>query len=459
MTVTLVLSGELATELHAAAREELETAGVLLARIVHDGEGDFRLLGREIRWVPADGYMRREPDGLTIASHGYVDALGRAEATDTVPIWLHTHPGEGSRPVPSEHDDVVDEALRDVFRIRSGSDYYGTLIVSPAGRHLRFTGRLESDDQRSPIDRTWVTGSTWWLVHNSLHEAPEIDEQFDRNVRAFGGAVQQALADLTVAVVGTGGTGSAASEQLARLGVRNFILVDPDELSLSNVTRVYGSSPSDVGRPKVEVVADHLQRISPDANVRALRGSIVHRDIAVQLLGADVIFGCTDDNAGRLILSRIATYLLTPVIDCGVLITSDAGEIAGIDARVTVMTPGAACLVCRNRIDLRRAAAETMTAAEHERLAGEGYAPALVGTEPAVVAFTTHVAAAAVEELLERLIHYGRDPAPSELLLRIHERETSTNDAAPRDRHYCHRDQGKWGLGMTEPFLEQTWPE
>ena len=94
---------------------------------------------------------------------------------------------------------------------------------------------------------------------------------------------------------------------------------------------------------------------------------------------------------------------------------------------------------------------------EHRRLAEEGYAPGLPGIEPAVITFTTQVAAAAVSELLERLIHYGPEPAPTEILLRAHEREVSTNDQLPREGHYCHPDSGNLGLGVTEPYLEQTW--
>ena len=98
-----------------------------------------------------------------------------------------------------------------------------------------------------------------------------------------------------------------------------------------------------------------------------------------------------------------------------------------------------------------------MSPGEHQRRADEGYAPALEGVEPAVVTFTTQTAAAAVSELLERLIRYGPEPVPSEILLRAHEREISTNVQAPREGHYCHPDSGKLGLGITEPFLEQTW--
>ena len=235
-------------------------------------------------------------------------------------------------------------------------------------------------------------------------------------------------------------------------------MFDPDTLTISNLTRVYGSFPKDVGRPKVAVSAAHVERIAPDAEVITTQAPITVETAAKQLLDADVVFGCTDDNAGRLVLSRIATYLLTPVIDCGVLLSSGrGGRIDGIYGRVTLLVPGAACLVCRNRIDLQRAAAEMLPPDEHQRLGEEGYAPALAGVEPAVVTFTTQVAATAVSELLERLVHYGPEPAPTEILLRAHEREVSTNDQDPREAHYCHPNSGKLGLGVTEPFLEQTW--
>ena len=41
--------------------------------------------------------------------------------------------------------------------------------------------------------------------------------------------------------------------------------------------------------------------------------------------------------------------------------------------------------------------------------------------------------------------------------MRAHEREISTNDSSPNERHYCHPRTGKLGLGITQPFLEQTW--
>jgi molybdopterin/thiamine biosynthesis adenylyltransferase len=458
--VTLVVQESIHSELLRAAAEPLETAGVLLCR-VSEGPRHVRLFAREVIWVEASAYAAREPWALSIRSEGYVHALGRAEQTGTVPVWLHTHPGIGSWPVSSAHDNEVDGQIADLFRMRSGSMYYGALIISPTADSLAFSGFLENGEgARTPFDRIWHVSDRLRLIPSVHGSAKGLPPTFDRNIRAFGAAVQQTLRDLRIAVVGCGGTGSSVAEQLARLGARHLRLFDPDELSETNVTRVYGSRPVDVGRRKVDVVRDHLVALAPDIDIIVFSSAITRRETAIELTECDVVFGCTDDNAGRLILSRLATYFVVPVIDCGVLLSSgSAGALTGIDGRVTTLIPGQACLVCRNRVDLKRAAADLLTPGERERRIDEGYAPALGRVEPAVVTFTTAVASFAVSELLERLIGYGPEPRPSEMLLRAHEREISTNVCEPLSRHYCHGSSGRLGLGPTEPFLEQTWPD
>ncbi len=461
MKVTLVLPEALTTELRQAACSELETAGVLLASVFQTSDGNLRVLGRHLRWVPEEAYQVRDYDQLEITSDGYVNALAEAEALEDMAIWFHTHPGEGSSPKFSKYDTLVNKKLSDVFRLRSGHDFYGALVVAVKDGVLRFTGLLDDGKHRFRISRLWSVGDRLALVVSADSRVSKPGAAFDRNVRAFGGGIQQVLQELHIGIVGCGGTGSSVAEQLVRLGVRRFHLVDPDVLTESNVTRVYGSTPADVGTDKVEVLARHLRAIDPDVSVTKETSMITLRKTALGLVGCDVIFGCTDDNAGRLVLSRLSTYLLTPVIDCGVMLSSEAGsdgQLSGIDGRVTTMVPGAACLICRGRVDLQRANSELLTPEERVRLVDEGYAPALQGIEPAVVTFTTLVAATAVSELLERLIGYGPEPRPTEVLLRIHDREVSINVVAPRPRHYCDPAAGKWGIGLTDPFLEQIWP-
>lgn len=460
MTVSVVIPQDIEEELRTVAGYSKETAGVLLAGVAESPNGDIRLLARGMRWVNEAAYSRRERYGLTIRPEGYVQALAEAETLRAACIWVHTHPGQDASPRPSEHDHIVDREIADLFRLRSGSPYYGTLIFSPHTPDLAFTGYLQHEGKEAlQIERLWQVGNRWRLVRAYDSTLPQLSPIFDRNIRAFGDAVQQTLGGLSIGIIGCGGTGSVVAEQLVRLGVRYLTLMDPDELSESNLTRVYGSTVSDIGKPKVQVLKQHLLRIAPDLHCETVQSMVVMESAARSLIGCDVIFGCTDDNAGRLVLSRLATYLLTPVIDCGVLLSSASGDqLTGIDGRITVLSPGQACLMCRDRIDLARAGSELLTPEERVRREDEGYAPALARTEPAVVAFTTLVGATAVSELLERLIGYGPEPRPSEVLLRCHEREISTNIAQPRARHYCHPASGKLGIGMTQPFLEQTWP-
>lgn len=457
MPATLVLTDPVARALEEKASLPIETGGVLLASHC-PRDGDTRLLARSLHWVPETAYEKRAEHEMRIAAEGYTAALGLAERDRSVPLWVHTHPG--GRPIRSEKDERVDTLIADVFRLRSGSDHYGTVIVSPDSPGIALTGTLQdSEGATEEIERVWMVGDRWRLREAFGRHAsgPDI-ALFDRSVRAFGEAVQRTIGLLRIGIVGCGGTGSAVAEQLARLGARHLLLVDDDTLSASNVTRVYGSTPADVGRPKTQVLADHLLAMAPDLRCETVEGRSSSQIVAKALTTADLLFGCTDDNAGRLVLSRLSSYYLTPVVDMGILLSSDeGGELVGIDGRVSVLSPGSPCLVCRGRVDLVRAAAEMRTPDERQRLENEGYAPALGAVEPAVVAFTTMTAAAAVSEMLERLIGYGASPRPSELLLRLHDRETSTNSAAPRSGHYCDAASGKLGRGDTEPFLEKVW--
>ncbi len=457
MTVTLVVPDHVRTSLVEQAALPYESAGILIARYHCAQNGDMRLFARALHWLPSSSYAVRTATTMSITAPSYVQPLHHAAEDHAIPLWIHTHPN--GNPSPSEHDRLVDAQIADLFRIRSGSRFYGTVIISPRSNDLAFTGTLQEEGRATKsIDRVWFPGDRWRFLspHGQSHTTPKT--LFDRNIRAFGPAIQETISSLRIAIVGAGGTGSAVAEQLVRLGARDLLLVDGKTLRTSNVTRVYGSTQAQVGQPKVEVLRDHLQRIFPATHCETVRGLCSTQGVARTLANVDLAFGCTDDNAGRLVLSRLSTYYMVPVIDTGVLLSSDPhGNLIGIDARVTVLSPGTACLVCRGRLDLRRAAAEQQDPTERERLVDEGYAPALGQVEPAVVPFTTMVAAAAVSELLERLIGYGYGARPSEVLLRVHDREISTNVAKPKLGHYCHPGQRKQGTGDTEPFMEQIW--
>ena len=151
MDATLVMTEPLAREISVATIAPVEMAGVILARAVPH-RAQIRLLAREVHWVPPSQYAHQSSHALSIRPEGYVHALARAEATSTVPIWFHTHPGLESDPRASSHDHVVDAQIADLFRLRSGTrrsaeHYEFKLVNDVAGAVERLYRRLAQQFQ------------------------------------------------------------------------------------------------------------------------------------------------------------------------------------------------------------------------------------------------------------------------------------------------------------------------
>ena len=73
---------------------------------------------------------------------------------------------------------------------------------------------------------------------------------FSRSEELLGKEGLHTLADARVAVFGIGGVGSYVTEALARAGVGTLILVDHDEVSLTNLNRQLVALRSTMGRKK-----------------------------------------------------------------------------------------------------------------------------------------------------------------------------------------------------------------
>lgn len=72
------------------------------------------------------------------------------------------------------------------------------------------------------------------------------------------------LSGCHVLVVGLGGVGAYAAEQLCRAGIGKMTIVDADTVNESNLNRQLPALCSTIGRPKAEVVAQRLLDINPE---------------------------------------------------------------------------------------------------------------------------------------------------------------------------------------------------
>lgn len=94
-----------------------------------------------------------------------------------------------------------------------------------------------------------------------------MEDMFSRTELLIGKENIEKLQKSKVAVFGIGGVGSYVVEGLARAGIANFILVDSDDVSISNLNRQIIATTKTIGKPKVEVAKDRILEINPNANV------------------------------------------------------------------------------------------------------------------------------------------------------------------------------------------------
>jgi tRNA A37 threonylcarbamoyladenosine dehydratase len=131
--------------------------------------------------------------------------------------------------------------------------------------------------------------------------SPRTHRRFDRTARLLGEASVGRLGGATVTIFGVGGVGAAAAEALARTGVGRLILVDFDRICVTNTNRQVHAMKGTLGKRKVEVMAERLRAINPDATVEA-RAEFYSAASAARLLvpEPDVVIDAIDNVTAKM---------------------------------------------------------------------------------------------------------------------------------------------------------------
>ena len=370
---------------------ELERGAVLFAQPVSIDEGNYRLLVSDMAFVEDDSYTRQSQVGLEIPPQILAPLIKRAREARLSIVLTHKHPWDGMVE-PSPIDRAGEGLLLPVFFRRVQGVPHARLIL---GRKDTHAAVLPSLGAELPLDVIGVGATLECAPRQSVPGG--VDGVFDRQVLAFGEAGQQRLGRVRVAIVGLGGTGSVLALQLAHLGVRRLVLIDPDVIETSNLNRVAGASKSDVGRPKVEIAARMITRVEPDADIVTIQRDVVTQTIARSVLGADFFFSCTDSHGSRAVLTQLAYQYLVPGIDMGVRIDVSAGAATRVVGRVQMLAPGLACTACTGVLDPEAVRRDLLT--DEERKAD----PYIVGggvPQPSVMPLNTTVSGLAVTMFL-----------------------------------------------------------
>ncbi len=85
--------------------------------------------------------------------------------------------------------------------------------------------------------------------------------------RLYGKEGLELFAEVRVAVVGLGGVGSWAAEALGRTGFGHIILMDLDDICVTNTNRQLHAMEPHYGRQKADVMAERLAAVNPEADI------------------------------------------------------------------------------------------------------------------------------------------------------------------------------------------------
>lgn len=168
----------------------------------------------------------------------------------------------------------------------------------------------------------------------------------------------QVLSPKTVSVVGVGSGGSIGALELAKAGVRNFILVDFDRLRAHNISR-HACGLADVGRFKTRAVRDAILQRNPNATVVCHEADVTEDgDLLDEIVAnSDLVFVATDNELSRYLINEACLAAGTPAVYGGAYERAFAGEV------VRVVPGDAGCYAC-----VRQGLASTMRAISSQQV-------------------------------------------------------------------------------------------
>jgi molybdopterin-synthase adenylyltransferase len=302
-------------EAHRAGHER--AAVVLFRRIVAVVPG----LAESDRYVSVEVHPFLK-EWITSSSNSHIafetrplrDFFRRCKEEGLVFGFVHNHPT--GFPDFSDVDEENERMLLSALTNRNGKDtsLVGLLLVGGAWKARTRRGIDPSAPQ--PARHVIVTGRPL-QIH--VAEDKEVhDEYFARQIAAFGKPFVRMMSALRGAVVGGGGTGSPTATLLARSGIGELVIIDPDRLDKSNLNRVRGARTADVNENKARILAQYIEGIGLPTKAAYVDALIdMDPDAVDALASCDVVFGCTDDQIGRELLNTAAYVYAMPFIDVG----------------------------------------------------------------------------------------------------------------------------------------------
>lgn len=138
--------------------------------------------------------------------------------------------------------------------------------------------------------------------------------QFSRTELLIGKEAIEKLHKAKIAIFGIGGVGTYVVEGLVRAGVENFILVDNDKISITNLNRQLIATRKTIGQYKVDVEKERILEINPDANVETYKEFFMPKSTKILDNTVNYIVDSVDTVTAKIELVVQANKLGIPII-------------------------------------------------------------------------------------------------------------------------------------------------
>ena len=143
---------------------------------------------------------------------------------------------------------------------------------------------------------------------------------------------QEALVAGKVLIIGLGGLGSPVAMYLAAAGVGSLVLVDDDQVEISNLQRQIIHDEASIGAAKVDSAKQRLMSINSALDVTVINARLDADALHQLILKVDCVVDCTDNFKSRFDINRSAIQARVPLVS-GAAIRME-GHLLTIDPRL-----------------------------------------------------------------------------------------------------------------------------
>jgi ThiF family protein/JAB domain-containing protein similar to deubiquitination enzymes len=422
----------------------------------HVSSDNTILTVHDVTLIPHNECYSRGQDILIWPTDRIAHYFERISKQDLAILKIHSHPG-GYEQFSSTDDNSDKEFFDSAFGWAASNDVHASAVMLPGGKIF---GRFFYEDlHHEPIDKIIVAGDDILIFQrdNNL----KYKEFAKRTVQAFGEKTYSILQKMTIGVIGCSGTGSLVIEQLARLGVGQLILIDPDVIESKNLNRIINSTFEDsiLEIPKVVVLSNSIEKMGLGTIVKTFQSNLYEDYEALQaIIKCDTVFGCMDSVDGRHLLNQLCSFYLIPYFDIGVKLEADGnGGIDKICASVHYLQPGKSSLITRGLYtidDLRAASQFRKNPEEYEHLKQNAYIKNINVNRPAVISINMQIASHGVNEFLNRMHRFKGEHPKQYGISTIDITESYIVNICEDDLAHDEYLRKKAGRGDIKPFIE-----